>query len=125
MEDLAMKSRCRTYCRIEAVFLLKKYFPEVLVPGDVFEPLYIYQLLEEILLVLMFRDKAQSLGLCHTLHPVANHLTHTLYTLLSECKGMGGFNNSWGAFQIEFALEELFFETIQPPFHTLLGQSRD
>ncbi|RXN18886.1 hypothetical protein ROHU_001960 [Labeo rohita] len=109
MDDLARKTICRVQARIEAVFLLKTHFPLRMDPQDFFKPAAIHHLLEEIPILLPFKDNEHQLGLRHILQPVASHLTSTLYTLLSEAKGRGGFNSSWTAFQAELALEELFF----------------
>ncbi len=109
MNDLARKTICRTHARVEAVFLLKGLFPMRLDAKDFYDPTALYHLLEETPMLLPFKDNEHKLGLRHVVHPVANHLTTTLYTLLSEAKGRGGFNQSWTAFQYELALEELFY----------------
>lgn len=56
-----------------------------------------------------FKDNAHGLGLRHVLNPVATHLTDTLGTLFRNLHGQGGYKNSWTAFQMELALEEILF----------------
>ncbi|MGL5591361.1 MAG: hypothetical protein ACRDCF_01340 [Mycoplasmoidaceae bacterium] len=114
MEDLTRKTRCRTHARMEAVFLLTERIPERLVARDFYSETDIFHLLEDFPMVLVFKDNPQSLGLRHVVHPVADHLTRTLVALLSECKEQGGYANSWTAFQLELALEELFYGK---PYH--------
>lgn len=68
-----------------------------------YNPTAIHHLLEETPMLLPFRGNEHKLGLRHVIQPVANHLTTTLFTLLSEAKGQGGFTNTWTAFQYELA----------------------
>lgn len=109
MDDLARKTACRTQARIEAVFLLDRNIPHILEAKDFYNPQAIYRLLENIPMLLPFKDNAHGLGLRHVTQPVATYLTNTLYTLFEECKGRGGYTNTWMAFQYELALEEMFF----------------
>lgn len=55
-----------------------------------YKPNAIHHLLEQIPMLLPFKDNEHKLGLLHVVQLVANHLT-TLYTLLSETKGQDGF----------------------------------
>ncbi|KAK2885211.1 hypothetical protein Q8A67_016048 [Cirrhinus molitorella] len=109
MDDLVRKTGCRTQARIEAVFKLDQNFPTVLEAKDFYNPQALYSLLETNPMLLPFKDNSHGLGLRHVVQPVAAHLCNTLYTLFDECKGRGGYKNSWTAFQFELALEELFF----------------
>lgn len=109
MDDLTKKTACRTQARIEAVFLLDNNIPHVLEARDFYNPQAIYRLLDSNPMLLTFKDNAHGLGLRHVTQPVAAYLTNTLYTLLEECKGRGGYTSSWMAFQYELALEEMLF----------------
>ncbi|CAM4548046.1 unnamed protein product [Leuciscus chuanchicus] len=94
---------------MEAFFLLKENLPEILEPRHFYDEADIYNLLEDYPMVLVFKDNSKKLGLQHVINPVTECLTQSLYNLLAECKGQGGYTNSWTAFQLELALEELFF----------------
>lgn len=125
MRDLADKTKCRVYTRMEAVFLLKDNIPERIEAHDFYDEADIYALLQDFPMILVFKDNQQKLGLRHVIHPVAECLTQSLFNLLTECKGQGGYMNSWTAFQVELALEELFFgkpnNRASVPFSVSLG----
>ncbi|KAK2892465.1 hypothetical protein Q8A67_012453 [Cirrhinus molitorella] len=94
---------------MEAVYRLEGHIPLKIEACDFFNPQAIHHLLQETPMLLPFRDNCHGLGLRHVIQPVTTDLTDTLCTLLAECKGLGGYNHSWMAFQYELALEELFY----------------
>lgn len=70
-------------------------------------------------MVLPFKYNSHGLGLRHVVKPVATYLTSTLEGLLRNSHSKGGYKNSWMAFQMELALEELFFGRLfYPPSRT-------
>lgn len=66
-------------------------------------------LLEYYPMVVPFWDLEDGCGLFDIVHSVSNYLCESLTSLLHEHKGLGGFKESWSAFQLELALEEMFF----------------
>lgn len=108
MEDLTAKSICHVYARMEAVYYFDNRIPRKLDPGD-FDTPHLCQLREHAPLILPFKDNKHGIGLRHVIHPVAHHLTDQLHALFEECQHLGGYTNSWKAFQYELALEELFY----------------
>jgi len=94
---------------MEAVYLLKENLPEMLEPCHFYKEADNYNLLEYFPMVLVFKENPKKLGLWHVIKPVREYFTQSLYNLLTEFKGRGGYTNSWTAFQLELALEELFF----------------
>lgn len=125
MDDLSRKSQCRTHARIEAVFMVKDHFPIRLEAKDFFNQNALHQLLMQKPMLVPFKDNAHGLDLRHVLNPVATHLTNTLETLFQNSHGQGGYKNSWTAFQMELALEEIFFGRLfcpqSKPFSISLG----
>lgn len=109
MDDLASKSHGRTHAMIEVVFMLQGRIPFHLEPRDFFNPPALHHLLEQTPMILPFRDNGHRLGLRHVVQPVATHLTSTHESLNKNHHGQGGFTNSCTAFQLELALEELFY----------------
>ncbi|KAL1268905.1 hypothetical protein QQF64_031194 [Cirrhinus molitorella] len=88
---------------------LEGHIPLKIEACDFFTPRAIHHLLQETPTLLLFRNNRHGLGLRHIIQPVTTHLTDTLYTLLAECRGLGGVNHRWMAFQYELALEEMFY----------------
>ncbi|XDV36630.1 hypothetical protein PO909_006376 [Leuciscus waleckii] len=60
-------------------------------------------------MLIPFKDNEDGLGLRHIVKPTATYLSSTLFDLLHNQKGLGGFESSWKAFQLELALEYFFF----------------
>lgn len=87
------------------MFLVDPSFNVVLQASDFFAEPMLDHLLETAPMLVPFPDNENCLGLCH----VAVFLVSTLHDLLYRYKGLGGYENSWRAFQLELALDELFF----------------
>lgn len=76
--------------------------------SDFFAEPMLDRLLETVPMLVPFRQQ-DGVGLQHVVHAVASHLSGSLHDLLDHARGMGGYENSWRAFQLELAAEELFF----------------
>ncbi|KAL0150375.1 hypothetical protein M9458_054192, partial [Cirrhinus mrigala] len=109
MEDLARKTVTRTCVRLEAVFVAGPGYVERFHPCHFFIPSMIDNLLETVPMIIPFKDNENGLGLREVVQQVSRYLTSTLHDLLQSGKGQGGYERSWTAFQIELALEEMFF----------------
>ncbi|XP_047665816.1 uncharacterized protein LOC125140694 [Tachysurus fulvidraco] len=109
MTDLTKKTLCRIHARLEGVYLLDRDIPHTIRAKEFYSEDELCALLEVRPMLVVFKDNKQKLGLRHVMHPVTSYLTDTLRTLLTECKHLGGYRNSWTSFQLELALEEIFF----------------
>ncbi|CAM4733370.1 unnamed protein product [Leuciscus chuanchicus] len=104
----AQKTVTDTYARLEGVFLVGPNFDQVLDPRVFFSEPMLNDLLETAPMLVPFRTTDGS-GMSSVVHSVATYLTGALRDLLNRVRGSGGYENSWSAFQIELAVEELFF----------------
>lgn len=109
MEDLGRKTVTRTCVRLEAVFVAGPGYVERFHPCYFFIPSMIENLLETVPIIIPFKVNENGLGLREVVQQVCRYLTSTLYDFLQSGKGQGGYECSWTAFQIELALEEMFF----------------
>lgn len=109
VDDLTRKTITRTAARIEAVFLTYHGFPTKFSASDFFRRDNMEILFETVPMFLPFRDNDQGVGLRHVMQRVAKHIHSQLFKLVNEKEGMGGYHNSWAAFQFELAVEELFY----------------
>lgn len=105
MDDLALKTSGRIYVRLEGFFLVWPGFPEVLDAMSFFDQMMLDSLVETVPMLLPFKDNEDGLGLRHIVHPIATYMSTTLFDLFHQQKGLGGFESSWKAFQ----LEQFFF----------------
>lgn len=107
VDNLAQKGYTRTLARLEGVFLVRPWYQEVLETSHFFIPSMLDHLLESVPMIVLFQDNKNGLGPSPHLQPVPTNLSTTLYDLLQFKKGLGGFHNSWSAFQLVLAVEEL------------------
>ncbi|CAM4652162.1 unnamed protein product [Leuciscus chuanchicus] len=108
MEDLARKTVTGSYVRLEYVFLVGPHFDTLIQPSDFFTQPMISQLLETVPMLVPFRNTDGS-GLSSVVNSVSTYLSGALHDVLHQARGLGGYENSWSAFQLELACEELFF----------------
>lgn len=91
------------------MFLVRPGFPEVLDAMSVFDQMMFDNLSETVPMLIPFKDNEDGLGLRHIVKPVATYPSSTLFDLLHSQKGLGGYESSWKAFQLELAVELFFF----------------
>lgn len=71
-------------------------------------------------MLIPFCDDHQGNGVFEVIHSLTEFLSKSLGQKLNDCQGLGGYTNSWKAFQLELALEQMFLGNvpIHPPVPT-------
>ncbi|KAI7790655.1 hypothetical protein IRJ41_025860 [Triplophysa rosa] len=109
MSDLSWKSLCPSDIRVEGVFRFKGRLPEVIKPKEFFNEDSFFMILSRFPMLLPFRNDEECNGVYDVVHSVSGYLCETLGQKLRERQGLGGYTDTWQAFQFDFALKELFF----------------
>ncbi|MEQ2213391.1 hypothetical protein XENOCAPTIV_014393, partial [Xenoophorus captivus] len=109
MEDLKDKLVLQLGMRIEQVRHFEEDIPSEVFPESHFCKEAIFSLLSNSAIVIPFKDSVCPNGLLPTLNKVMDHVIRELRYLYNTSEGVAKYDPCWKAFQLELALEEVFF----------------
>ncbi|TNN39522.1 hypothetical protein EYF80_050298 [Liparis tanakae] len=128
MQDLSSKMICPFHLRLEYVLFLEDIaYPKCVEPSWFFVEEHLLQFFEENPVVLPYRLGPYNQGVLVILSKVMDFLVQSLSKLHVGHRNRGGYEPSWKAFQLELALEELFYghplSVSDVPYSVSLGTS--
>lgn len=126
MEDLSLKSICPFSLRLEYVTVVGRdedlQEEQELRAEDFFELDGLKNLFQKHPLVVPFLEQPTGVGLLKIISDTMEHIVSSLKEVFLKNTGMGGSEASWRAYQMELALEEMFYG--HPISHTDVDISR-